>query len=88
MDMKVLTLEEVVSAALSGGMVEFKGDTEKLADLPTRFPVQVDQQTRVFLEYHAMALGTSISALSGLILNQVVARTLAASETCNRSDAR
>lgn len=78
MDMKVLTLEEVVAAALAGGMVEFEGDTDKLADLPTRFPVQVDQQTRVFLEYHAMALGTSISALSGLILNQVVARTLEA----------
>ena len=77
MKTKLLTLEEVVAAALAGGMVEFQGDAQKLAELPTRFPVHVDQQTRVFLEYHALALGTSISALSGLILNQVVAHTLA-----------
>jgi hypothetical protein len=72
-----LTLEEVVRAALTDSSMEFRGNTKKLADLPTRFPVQVDQQTRVFLEYHAQALGTSIASLSGLILKQVVNQTLA-----------
>lgn len=77
MAVEVLTLDEVVAAALAGGMGKFEDGGKNLHDLPTRFPVQVDQQTRVFLEFHAASLGMSISALAGLILNQVVARTLA-----------
>lgn len=75
-DMQMLTLEEIVAAALADGTSSFNGNTEALKELPTRFPVQVELQTRIFLEYHAQALKISISSLSGLILNQVVARTL------------
>lgn len=72
-----LTLEQIVAAAMADGAGAYDGDVTSLENLPTRFPVQVDQQTRIFLEVHSRALGSSISALSGLILNQVVAHTLA-----------
>lgn len=72
-----LTLPEVVKAALGEGPEELSDEELRvLEDLPTRFPIQVDKQTRVFLEYHAQSLGTSIAALSGLILKQVVEATL------------
>lgn len=76
-----LSLEDVLKAALASGNANFEVDPARvdgLADLPTRFPIQVDPRTRVFLEYHAMALGTSIAALSGLILKHVVEATLRA----------
>lgn len=74
-----LSLEDVVRAALSSGGAQFEADGQDsagLSELPTRFPIQVDRRTRVFLEYHAKALGTSIAALSGTILNEVVEATL------------
>lgn len=74
--MKRMSLKEVMASALDGVPVADDNSEANLAALPTRFPVQVDQQTRVFLEYHAIALNTSISALSGLILKEVVSRSL------------
>ncbi len=75
-----MSLEDVVLAALSDAKTDVDHDSEglaELADLPTRFPVQVDLQTRVYLDYYARALGTSIASLAGLILNQAVAKSLA-----------
>jgi hypothetical protein len=71
----VMSIDSVAQAAIQSahGAV---ADPDALAALPTRFPVQVAQQTRVFLEYQAKALNTSIAGLAGLILDQVAAETV------------
>jgi hypothetical protein len=72
----VMSLDSIARAAIQSGTQNGVADPETLAALPTRFPVQVSQQTRVFLEYQAKALNTSIAGLAGLILDQVAVETI------------
>ncbi len=73
-----LTLTDVMKAAIGDAVAAAGAASEQdLEALPTRFPVQVgNSATRVFLEYQAKALNTSIAGLAGTILDQVVANTL------------
>lgn len=74
-----LDIAEVIEAAIKDANSQFQYQVaEGLVSLPTRFPVQVgNTETRVYLEVQAKALGTSIAALSGLILDEVVAASIA-----------
>lgn len=81
MSISPLTIPEVIDAAMTDAATQIlaryaQANSERLQAAPTRFPVQVNQQTRVYLECYATALGTSLSSVCGLILNRVVAVTL------------
>lgn len=75
---EILDMKSVAERTLRLTMAQFSVATEaELATLPTRFSVQVgNRQTRVFLEYQARAMGTSIAGLAGLILDHVVEASL------------
>ncbi len=74
---QILDMNAVAERALQETLSRFDvAMKEPLPELPTRFPIQVGKQTRVFLEYHAQALRTSIAALAGSILDRVVEETL------------
>lgn len=57
----------ITSAMLSAE--GYKADGE---EGPQRFPVVVSRQTRAFLESQAIAMRTSLAALGGLLLDEIV----------------
>ena len=80
---QMMSLEQIARAALASGTDEAVADRGNLEGLPKRFPIAVSTETRVFLEYQARALHTSIAGLAGVILEGVAAETIKRREGTN-----
>lgn len=57
---------------ITSAMLAAEGEHEAGQEGPQRFPVVVNRQTRAFLESQANAMRTSLAALAGLLLDEIV----------------